>query len=155
MLQAGRTRDRFQTVTLVIYSVAADISVCSGVDSASKNEYQDVPGGKGGRCVRVTTLPPSCAECLVIWSLNRPEPSGPHRGCFTFYLLQYGLGISKYHTLYKLARVVDIKTTATTGQVFLHACSFVTLSSGSHCWSRSNNTNYMSRGKKQRINTRH
>ena len=50
-----------------------------GVDSASKNEYQDIPGGKGGRCVRVTTLPPSCAECLVILSLNRPEPSGPHR----------------------------------------------------------------------------
>ena len=64
---------------LGIYSVAADISMCSGVDSASKNEYQDIPGGKGGRCVRVTTLPPSCAECLVIWSLNRPEPSGPHR----------------------------------------------------------------------------
>ena len=36
-------------------------------------------GGKGGRCVRVTTLPPSCAEGLVIWSLNRSEPSGPHR----------------------------------------------------------------------------
>ena len=37
-----------------------------GVDSASKNEYQDIPGGKDGRCVRVTTLPPSCAECLEI-----------------------------------------------------------------------------------------
>ena len=32
-----------------------------------KNEYQDIPGGKGGRYVRVTTLPPSCAECLEIW----------------------------------------------------------------------------------------
>ena len=64
---------------LGIYSVAADISVCPGVDSASKNEYQDIPGSKGGRWVRVTTLPPSCTECLVIWSLNRPEPSGPYR----------------------------------------------------------------------------
>ena len=72
MLQVGRIRDRFR-------AVSADISVCPGVDSASKNEYQDIPGGKGGRCVRVTTLPPSCAECLVIWSLNGPEPSGPHR----------------------------------------------------------------------------
>ena len=81
-LQVGRTRDRFQAVTLGIYSVAADISVCRGVDSASKNEYQGIPGGKGGRCVRVRTLPPSCAECLVIWNLNRPEPSGPHKGCF-------------------------------------------------------------------------
>ena len=59
--------------------MAADIFVCPGVDSASKNEYQDIPGGKGSQYVRVTTLPPSCAECLVIWSLNRPEPSGPHR----------------------------------------------------------------------------
>jgi len=40
--------------------------MCHGVDSASKNEYQDIPGGKDGRCVRVTTLPPSCAECLEI-----------------------------------------------------------------------------------------
>jgi hypothetical protein len=36
-------------------------SMCPGVDSASKNEYQGIPGGKDGRCVRVTTLPPSCA----------------------------------------------------------------------------------------------
>jgi len=25
------------------------------------------PGGKGGRCVWLTTLPPSCADCLEIW----------------------------------------------------------------------------------------
>ena len=45
-----------------------------GVDSASKNEYQDIPGGKGGRCIGVTTLPPSCAECLEVWE---PQPPGP------------------------------------------------------------------------------
>jgi hypothetical protein len=28
--------------------------MCPGVDSASKNEYQVNPGGKGGRCVRLT-----------------------------------------------------------------------------------------------------
>jgi len=48
------------------FSGASDISLCPGVDSASKNEYQDIPGGKDGRCVRVTTLPPSCTECLEI-----------------------------------------------------------------------------------------
>jgi hypothetical protein len=42
------------------------IRQCPGVDSASKNEYQDIPGGKDDRCVSVTTLPPSCAECLEI-----------------------------------------------------------------------------------------
>ena len=35
-LQVGRTRDRFQAMTLGIYSVVADISVCPGVGSASK-----------------------------------------------------------------------------------------------------------------------
>ena len=39
-----------------------------GVDSASdRNEYQEYfLGGKGGRCVGLTTLPLSCAECLEI-----------------------------------------------------------------------------------------
>jgi hypothetical protein len=52
--------------SLGIFSGASDSSMRPGVDSASKNEYQDIPGGKDGRCVRVTTLPPSCAECLEI-----------------------------------------------------------------------------------------
>jgi hypothetical protein len=37
------------------FSVASDSSMCPGVDSASKNEYQVNPEGKGGRCVRLTT----------------------------------------------------------------------------------------------------
>ena len=49
-----------------LFSGASDSSMCPGVDSASKNEYQDIPGGKDGRCVRVMTLPPSCVECLEI-----------------------------------------------------------------------------------------
>jgi hypothetical protein len=52
--------------SLEIFFGASDSSMCPGVDSASKNEYQNIPGGKDGRCVRVTTLPPSCAECLEI-----------------------------------------------------------------------------------------
>ena len=52
--------------SLGIFSGASDSSMCPGVDLASKNEYQDIPGGKDGRCVRVTTLPHSCAECLEI-----------------------------------------------------------------------------------------
>jgi hypothetical protein len=35
--------------------LASDGSMCPGVDSASKNEYQDNPGGKDGRCVSLTT----------------------------------------------------------------------------------------------------
>jgi len=46
-----------------------------GVDSASnRNEYQEYfLGGKGGRCVGLTTLPPSCADCVEIWE---PQPPG-------------------------------------------------------------------------------
>jgi len=36
------------------------------------------PGGKGGRCVGLTTLPPSCAYCLEIWE---PQPPGNLRAC--------------------------------------------------------------------------
>jgi hypothetical protein len=36
---------------------------CRGVDSASKNEYQELAVGKDDRCIRLPTLPPSCAEC--------------------------------------------------------------------------------------------
>jgi hypothetical protein len=35
-------------------------------------------GGKGGRCIGMTTLPPSCADCLEIWE---PQPSGTLRAC--------------------------------------------------------------------------
>jgi hypothetical protein len=50
-----------------------------------------IPGGKGGRCVGLTTLPLSCPECLIIWE---PQPPGTLRVCqglqlvcfsFTFY----------------------------------------------------------------------
>jgi hypothetical protein len=34
--------------------------------------------GKGGRCVGLTTLPPSCADCLEIWE---PQPPGTLRAC--------------------------------------------------------------------------
>jgi len=61
-----------------------------GVDSTSnRHEYQEYfLGGKGGRCVGLTNLPPSCADCLEIWE---PQPPGTLRvcpglewDCFTF-----------------------------------------------------------------------
>jgi hypothetical protein len=38
-------------------------------------------GGKGGRCVGLTILPPSCADCLEMWEPNLLEPSGPVQVC--------------------------------------------------------------------------
>ena len=52
------------------------------VDSASnRNEYQRAsPLSKGGRCVRLTTLLPSCAAYLKnLGSVNLLEPSGVFR----------------------------------------------------------------------------
>jgi len=44
-------------------------------------------GGKGGRCVGLTTLPPPCADCLEIWEPQRPgnlrASSGLYKDCFT------------------------------------------------------------------------
>jgi hypothetical protein len=41
--------------------------------TSNRNEYQECfLGDKGGRCVRLTTLPPSCAVCLGTW-----EPPSP------------------------------------------------------------------------------
>jgi hypothetical protein len=59
MLLVGGSRDRSPVVLLGIFSEATDGTMCPGVDSAPKNEYQDTPGGKDGRCVTVKTLPPS------------------------------------------------------------------------------------------------
>jgi hypothetical protein len=42
--------------SLEIFSGASDSFMCPGVDSASKNKYQDIPGGKDGRCVKVTSV---------------------------------------------------------------------------------------------------
>ena len=39
------------------------------------------PGGKGGRCGRLTTLPPSCAVVMKFGNLNFLEPSGPRQAC--------------------------------------------------------------------------
>jgi hypothetical protein len=54
-----------------------------GVDSASnRNEYQEhFLGVKCGRCVRLTTWPPSCAVVTKSWNLNFLEPSGPVQAC--------------------------------------------------------------------------
>jgi len=51
-----------------------------GVDSAPNiNEYQEYfLGSKDGRCVGLTTLPTSCADCLEIWE---PPPPGTLWAC--------------------------------------------------------------------------
>ena len=40
-LLVGRSLDRSPVMSLGIFSVATDGTMCSGIDSASKNEYQE------------------------------------------------------------------------------------------------------------------
>ena len=47
--------------------------------TSNRNEYQEYfLGGKGGRWVGLTTLPPSRADCIEIW---QPQPPGTLRAC--------------------------------------------------------------------------
>ena len=46
-----------------------------GLDQPTRNISW---GGKGGRCVGLTTLTPSCADCLEIWE---PQTPGTFREC--------------------------------------------------------------------------
>ena len=48
-----------------------------------KMSSRNIPGGKGGQCVRLTTSPPSRAECHEIW-----EPKPPGTLCATLGLLR-------------------------------------------------------------------
>ena len=45
-------------------------------------------GDKEGQCVGLTTLPPSCADCLKIWEPQHPGTMsaypGLYKNCFTF-----------------------------------------------------------------------
>ena len=64
------------------------------VESASiRNEYQEYfLGGKGGRCVGLTTSPPSCAYCHEKWKLQPPgilkACPGLHKNCFLIILTE-------------------------------------------------------------------
>jgi hypothetical protein len=44
-----------------------------GDSVSNRNEYREYfLGGKAGQCVGLTTLPPSCADCLEIWERQTP-----------------------------------------------------------------------------------
>jgi len=49
---------------------------------------RNISRGKGGQCVGLRTLSPSCAECLEIWET---QPPGIFRACpeQTFFFIKY------------------------------------------------------------------
>jgi hypothetical protein len=62
-----------------VFPVASDSSMCPGVDSASENEYQVNPGGKGGRCIRLTTYHLQVPMSRNLVALNSWNPVGLFR----------------------------------------------------------------------------
>jgi hypothetical protein len=58
----------------------SQLHYCPEVDLTSRrNEYQEYfLGGKGSRFTGLTTLPPSCVDCLKIWE---PQLPGSLRAC--------------------------------------------------------------------------
>jgi len=56
-----------------------------------------LPEGKGDRCVRLTTLPPSCAVVMKSGNLNFLEPSGPLQACNGTALSAFTLRVNYNH----------------------------------------------------------
>ena len=85
VLQIGRSLVRSQLVSSEFFIDIKSFRSHYGpwVDSASnRNEYQGhFLGGKGGRCVGLTTLPPSCAVVTKSKNLNFLEPTVPIQAC--------------------------------------------------------------------------
>jgi hypothetical protein len=57
-----------------VFSVAFDSSMCPGIHTVSKNEYQVNPGGKGGWCIRLTTYHHTVLLSSNLGSLTNPRP---------------------------------------------------------------------------------
>jgi hypothetical protein len=56
--------------------------MCPGIDSSSKNEYQeDTPGSKAGRCVRLRTYHLHVPNVKKIRGLNVRDSHGPVQAC--------------------------------------------------------------------------
>jgi hypothetical protein len=73
-----RERTLFLHNAFISHSLSKECTVREEHPNDSKHKYlqQYFLGGKGGRCVGLTSLPPSCANCLKIWE---PQPAGTLR----------------------------------------------------------------------------
>ena len=118
-LQVGRSRIRIPTVLLeflLTYSFRPYYGL--GVDWASnRNKHQRyLLGGKGGRCLRLTTLPPSHAVCLeILGSLRAYSSLSRDSSTFSFscYIIIYWTIVVLFPMLrYGGIRVMEIECEA-------------------------------------------
>jgi hypothetical protein len=110
----------------------------------NRNEYQEYfLGGKGGRCVGLTTYHLHVPTVLKSGSLNLLEPSGPVHACFICYLYYSSKPISIRHyaggySLSCLARnaasPIDTRQLACTRCVKMDAEHLLGLGYYAHMW---------------------
>ena len=97
---------------LQILKPTITVTMALWVDSVSnRNEYHEYSlGDKGGRCVGLTTLSPSFADCHEIWA---PQPTGTLRACpglqMFVYLYLYPLQLQQLLLLLEIIRHFNIK----------------------------------------------
>jgi hypothetical protein len=78
-LPAGRLRVRFPMVSLDFFMdmiLSAALWPCCRLSHQHKWVPEIFPGCKCSRCVRLTILTPTCADCLEVWET---QPLGPLR----------------------------------------------------------------------------
>ena len=63
------------------YNPSDRTMVLGSTQPLTEMSTRSISWGKGGRCVRLTTLPPSCAVLMKSGSLNFLEPSVPLQAC--------------------------------------------------------------------------
>ena len=100
-LQAGRSRVRFPMASLEFflwYNPSGNTTDLVSTLTLTEMSTSVFSGGKGGRCIGLTTLPPSCGDCLEILAPQTLEPSGPLRVCIgiAFYYTDQYAGLQKW-----------------------------------------------------------
>jgi hypothetical protein len=82
------------------YNPSSRTMVLASTQPLKEKSYQEYfVRSKSGRCVGLTTLPPSCADCREIWE---PQPPGTLRTCPGLYwdcVLRYELHHLQSHFL--------------------------------------------------------
>ena len=74
-LQSGRSQ--------VVTGISGHTMTLGSTQPATEMSTRNIScGDKGSRCIVLTTLPPSCADCLEIWE---PQPPGTLRNCLGLY----------------------------------------------------------------------
>ena len=116
-LKAGRSRVRFPMVSLEFFiDIILPAALCpwGWLNLLQKWVPGTFPGVKGGRCIGLTTLPASCADCLEICE---PQPPAIVRACpglyrdrFTFtFIIDRDVSVDRRHiaSSYVLLMVID------------------------------------------------